>query len=191
MSSASTDTLFRAKVRPIPKQAMPAKKKTPPAALKQAAPPAAQPAIHPASLLSVTTLSLEDVQQILKLADQARKRAAVPPRPAPLQAPRSRCSSTSPARALEPHSNSPPSPSDATPPSSARSPPASRKGNPSRTLASPSALSEPNASFCAARTPARRISSPKPPACPSLTPETVCTNTPPRLSSTSEPSSVA
>lgn len=52
---------------------MPAKKKTPPAALKQAAPPAAQPAIHPASLLSVTTLSLEDVQQILKLADQLEK----------------------------------------------------------------------------------------------------------------------
>lgn len=53
---------------------MPAKKKSPPAAPRQkAAPPTVKSAIHPASLLSVTQLSLEDVQQILKLADLLEK----------------------------------------------------------------------------------------------------------------------
>ncbi|MGC2161159.1 MAG: aspartate carbamoyltransferase catalytic subunit [Silvibacterium sp.] len=56
---------------------MPAKKKAPTAPRqKAAAPPSAKPAIHPASLLSVTQLSLEDVQQILKLADQLEKEPA-------------------------------------------------------------------------------------------------------------------
>jgi len=54
---------------------MPAKKKAPTAALRQkaAAPQPVKCAIHPASLLSVTHLTLEDVQQILKLADQLEK----------------------------------------------------------------------------------------------------------------------
>ena len=62
----------RTKVRPGSKHSMPAKKKTSQAAFKQA-PPAAKVSIHPASLLSITSLSLEDVQQILKLADQLEK----------------------------------------------------------------------------------------------------------------------
>jgi aspartate carbamoyltransferase catalytic subunit len=58
---------------------MPVKKKSPKTAPRRAAPsqkiepPAARSAIHPASLLSVTQLSLEDVQQILRLADQLEK----------------------------------------------------------------------------------------------------------------------
>lgn len=53
---------------------MPAKKKTPKAAPAQkTALPVVKTAIHPASLLSVTHLSLEDIQQILKLADQLEK----------------------------------------------------------------------------------------------------------------------
>jgi aspartate carbamoyltransferase catalytic subunit len=56
------------------KEAMPVRKKTPrPAPKHNAAPPPAPSHIHPASLLSVTSLSLDDVQQILKLADQLEK----------------------------------------------------------------------------------------------------------------------
>jgi aspartate carbamoyltransferase catalytic subunit len=58
---------------------MPATKKASPSARKpKTAPPPvkAESVIHPASLLSVTSLSLDDVQQILKLADQLEKEAA-------------------------------------------------------------------------------------------------------------------
>jgi aspartate carbamoyltransferase catalytic subunit len=53
---------------------MPAKKRAPIAPKhKDAALPSVKAAIHPASLLSVAQLSLEDIQHILKLADQLEK----------------------------------------------------------------------------------------------------------------------
>jgi aspartate carbamoyltransferase catalytic subunit len=57
---------------------MPVKKKAPkkaprPASKQMAFPPIVRSAIHPGSLLSVASLPLEDVQQILKLADQLEK----------------------------------------------------------------------------------------------------------------------
>jgi aspartate carbamoyltransferase catalytic subunit len=57
---------------------MPAKKKASSAAPrpKAIAPQVAAPRIHPASVLSVTQLSLPDVQQILKLADELEKEPA-------------------------------------------------------------------------------------------------------------------
>jgi aspartate carbamoyltransferase catalytic subunit len=55
-----------------------ASRKAPPPARKQkSGPPSiARAAVHPASLLSVTDLSLQDVQQILNLADQLEKEPA-------------------------------------------------------------------------------------------------------------------